>query len=92
MTERDGPNSWRVDVPRGEVSIFPSWALKVVDTERLNAPATRAFEDKRVYVPVARAKRMEARNISEAEQAAALAGPARPRRAARVDYARLARG
>lgn len=92
VTERDGPNSWRVDVPRGEVSIFPSWALKVVDTERLNAPATRAFEDKRVYVPVARAKRMEARNISEAEQAAALAGPARPRRAARVDYARLARG
>ena len=90
VLERNGPNSWRVDVPRGEVSIFPSWALKVVDTKRLNAPAKR---DEKVFVPVARAKRMEARNISEAEQAAALAGPARPKRVAvRPDYARLARG
>ena len=89
VLERNGPNSWRVDVPRGEVSIFPSWALKIVNVAKLNAPAKR---DEKVYVPVARAKRMEARNISEEEQAAALAGPARPRRraAGRPDYARLA--
>ena len=91
VLERNGPNSWLIDVPRGEVSIFPSWAIKVVTVTKLNAPAKR---DEKVYVPVARAKRMEARNISEEEQAAALAGPARPKRraAGRPDYAKLARG
>jgi hypothetical protein len=37
-----------------------------------------------VDVPVVRAKRMEAHNISEVEQAAALAGPAREKRERRA--------
>ncbi len=84
---RNGPNSWRVDVPRGEVRVWPSYALKPVDERE----TPRRKKGPRVNVRVERAKRMEARNISEAEQKAALAAPARPRRqrAARVDYEKL---
>lgn len=94
VLERNGPNSWVVDVPGNEVKIFPSWALKVVDMERLQSGQTSRSSGKKVDVAVERAKRMEARNISEEEQAAALAAPARPRRerAARVDYAALVKG
>lgn len=95
VLERNGPNSWVVDVPGNEVQIFPSWALKVVDMERLQSgPTGRQTQGKKVDVAVERAKRMEARSISEEEQAAALAAPARPRseRAVRRDYAAMARG
>ena len=93
VLERNGPNSWVVDVPGNEVKIFPSWALKVVDMERLQS-GPRQTQGEKVDVAVERAKRMEARNISEEDQAAAIAAPARPRRerAVRRDYAAMARG
>ena len=89
VLDRNGPNSFIVDVPAGEVRIWPFYALKIVKTA-LNAREKPAGP--KVDVKVERAKKMEARNISEDEQAAALAAPARPRRerAARVDYAKLA--
>ena len=92
---RNGPNSFTIDVPAGEVKIWPSYALQVVVGEpQPTAPQELLPSGSKVNVKVVRAKRLEARNISEGEQAAALAAPARPRsaRAARVDYAALAGG
>ena len=91
VSARNGPNSWVVDVAPGEVAIWPSYALRVAE------PAQAHRERKtgqRVDLVVEGQKRLEARNISEAEQAAALAAPARPRRerAERVDYSALASG
>jgi hypothetical protein len=92
VLERNGPNSWVVDVPAGEVKIWPTYALKLVKKALGSREATK--EGLKVSVPVERAKRLEARNISEEEQAAALAAPARPRseRAVRRDYAAMAKG
>jgi hypothetical protein len=91
VLERNGPNSWLIDVPAGEVKIWPSYALKVVDVDRVKASEKKG---PKIDIAVERAKRLEARNISEEEQAAALAAPARPRseRAVRRDYAAMARG
>lgn len=91
VLERNGPNSWVVDVPPGSVKIYPSWALKVVDVGMLQRSMRKG---QKVDVAVERAKRMEARNISPAENAAALAAPAQPRRerAKKVDYAAMAKG
>ena len=91
VLERNGPNSWVIDVPAGEVAIWPSYALKVVDVDRLKASEKKG---PKIDIAVERAKRLEARNISEEEQAAALAAPARPRseRAVRRDYAAMAKG
>ena len=99
---RNGPNSWVVDVPRGEVKIYPSWALKVVGADELRRSLRDAADTttqlhtttRRVDVAVERAKRDFAREISEQEQKANLAAPARPRRerAVRRDYAAMAAG
>jgi hypothetical protein len=91
VLERNGPNSWLIDVPAGDVKIWPSYALKAVDVDRVKASEKKG---PKIDIAVERAKRMEARNISEEEQAAALAAPARPRseRAPRVDYAAMAKG
>jgi hypothetical protein len=72
---RNGPNSWVVDVPHGEVAIWPSYTLRIVK----KALASKA-KGKRVDIKVERAKRMETRNISSAEQKAALKAPARAKR------------
>jgi hypothetical protein len=94
-----------MDVPAGHVKIWPSWALQFLDRTQSNdetwklsiaVPATlesvTTSKPSRVNIPVARAKRLESRNISEEEQAAALAAPARAKRAPRVDYKKLAAG
>ena len=88
VLERNGPNSFVVDVPAGEVRIWPFYAMMVVRKALKSTPAG----GKKVDVKVERAKKLEARNISEEEQAAALAAPAQPRRARakKVDYAKLA--
>ena len=90
VVERVGPNAFRVDVPAGEVSVWPVHSLQVVKKALGQPKEAGPKVDKKVVA----AQRMEAREISEEEQAAALAAPARPRRerAARVDYAALAKG
>ena len=94
MLNRNGPNSFLVDVPAGEVKIWPFYALQVVKKALKAAPAGGKKVDVYVNVKVERAKKLEARNISEEDQAAALVAPARPRRARakRVDYKALSKG
>ena len=90
VLSRAGVNSFLVGTPAGEISIWPVHALQRVGTATVALPAER----ERVDIPVVRVKRMEARNISEAEQEVALAAPARSKRdrAPRVDYKALAKG
>jgi hypothetical protein len=90
VVSRAGPNSFIVDVPRGEVPVWPLHSLQVVGKVLRSASP----EGPRVDKKVVRAQRMEARNISEAEVNEALAAPARERRerAPRVDYKKLASG
>ena len=87
VLSRNGPNSFVVDVPRGEVKIFPHYNLQV--EPETTVPVQRGHKGgPKVNIRVERAKRLENRNISEEEQVAALAAPAKPRseRASRVDY------
>ena len=97
VIKRVGPNSFLVDVPPGEIKVWPSHSLQVVKTlnaplgERKEGPGSRQLVvDKKVV----RAQRMERRNISPEEVKEALAAPARERRerAPRVDYKKLASG
>ena len=86
---RVGPNSFLVDVPPGEIKVWPLHALQIVRKslgERKEGPVI----DKKVV----RAQRLESRNISVEENKEALEAPARPRRerAPRVDYKKLASG
>ena len=72
---RAGPNSYLVDTPAQEAKVWPHWALqKAVGT------ASAKTSGPKVNREVVSAKRLEARNISEDEQAAALASPSRPKR------------
>jgi hypothetical protein len=91
VIERVGPNTFRVDVPAGEVSVWPVHSLQVV-RKALGQKKALTPSTTKVNKKVVAAQRKEARNISEEEQKAALAAPARPRRerAARVDYKALA--
>ena len=88
MLERVGPNSFRVDVPAGEIKIWPHYALQVVHGEPARAEEKGPTVDKKVV----RAQRMEARNVSPEEVKEALAAPAQPRsmRAKKIDYRALA--
>ena len=92
VLERNGPNSFTVGVPAGEVKVWPYYALQVV--KKALASAATASAGSKVNIRVERAKRLEALNISEAEQAAALAAPARPKRerSKKVDYLALSKG
>jgi hypothetical protein len=89
VVERVGPNTFQVDVPAGEVSVWPVHTIQVVK-KALGGRKAGAKVNKRVVA----AQRKEARNISVKEQKAALAAPARPRRkrAPRVDYLKLSKG
>jgi hypothetical protein len=69
---RAGPNSFTVGVPAGEVKVWPYYTLQVVK----KALASTATAGPKVNIRVERAKRLENRNISEEEQAAALAAVA----------------
>ena len=91
VIERAGVNTFLIDVPAGENSIWPVHNLQVVKKALGQPKVAGPKVDKQVVA----AQRMEARNISEEEQAAALAAPAardKRERAPRVDYAKLARG
>ena len=90
IIERVGANTFRIDPPAGENPIWVVHSLQVVRKALGQAKTAGPKIDKAVVA----AQRLEALNISQAEQAAALAAPAQPRRerAARVDYAAMARG
>jgi hypothetical protein len=90
VLSRNGPNSFVVGVPAGEVSVWPFYAMMIVRKSLKSTPAA----GEKVDVKVERAKKLEALNISEAEQAAALAAPARPKRerSKKVDYLALSKG
>jgi hypothetical protein len=85
VIERNGVNSWLIDVPSGEVKIYPSYALQIVDESRLKQ---KTKPSDKVNVKVERFKRLMARDISEEEQQKNLEAPLRPKseRAKRVDY------
>ena len=85
---RNGPNSWLVDVPYGEVKIYPSYALQIVETEVLKKPSKVG---QKVVIADERFKRAFAREISEDEQKRNLEAPLHPRsqRAAKVDYKKM---
>ena len=90
MFEWVGVNSFRIAVAPGQTPIWPVHSLQIVR----KALGQSKEAGPQTVTSVVRAQRIEARNISPEEQAAALAAPARARsaRAARVDYARLAAG
>ena len=79
VLSRNGPNSFVVDVPRGEVKIFPHYNLQVEPETTVPLPVGHKGGPK-VNIRVERAKRLENRNISEEEQVAALVAPAREKR------------
>ena len=76
VLKRNGVNSFVIDVPPGEVRIWPVHSLKVagLDEEKTGPGGAK------VDIAVERAKRLESRNISEEEAAVALAAPAAPKR------------
>ena len=81
VLSRNGVNSFIIDVPPGEVSIWPVHSLLVADPKE---SATLTKSGLKVDIVVARAKRLEARNISEEEAEAALAAPAVKKRVSRL--------
>ena len=101
ISARDGVNSWVVNVEPGEVSIWPKHSIKILSNEESDKITDKLLEEEataeinkssqkknsdRVNIKVATAQPMEDRNISPEERAIALAAPARPKRAKRVDY------
>jgi hypothetical protein len=86
VLERNGANSWLVDVPYGEVRIYPSYAMQIVEEEALKKPKKVG---QKVNIKDERMKRIFAREISEEEQQRNLEAPARPKRADRVDYTKM---
>jgi hypothetical protein len=87
VIQRVGPNSFLVDVPPGEITIWPLHSLQVVKKSLSSAVSGPKIDKAAVS-----AQRMEARNISPEEVKAVQAAPARPRseRAKKVDYRALA--
>jgi hypothetical protein len=81
VLSRNGVNSFIIDVPPGEVGIWPVHSLLVADPKEVVTTRTRGGP--KVDIAVARAKRLELRNIDEDEQAAALAAPAAKKRASK---------
>ena len=77
VLDRNGVNSFIVDVPPGEVRIWPVHSLLVADAKEVPVPKKNG---QKVNMLVERAKRLELRNIDEDEQAAALAAPAAKKR------------
>ena len=90
VVARAGPNSFIVDVGRGEVPVWPLHSLQIVRKAHHTASPSGPVVDKAVV----RAQRMEARNIAPEEVKESLEAPARARRerAPRVDYKKLAKG
>jgi hypothetical protein len=82
VLSRNGVNSFVVDVPAGEVKIWPAHSLLVASPNEV-APTRSTNSGPKVDIAVARAKRLELRNINEEEQAEALAAPAAKKRASK---------
>jgi hypothetical protein len=80
VLDRNGVNSFIVDVPPGEVKVWPAHSLLVADPKE---SVTLTKSGLKVDIAVARAKRLEARNLSLEENAAALAAPAATKRVSR---------
>ena len=77
VLSRHGPNSYIIDVPPGEITIWPAHSIQIVykvDSESLPAPGPKV--DKKVV----HAQRAEYLNIDGEEQAEALAAPADKKR------------
>ena len=83
---RAGVNSFRVNTPPGETTIWPVHSLQVVHKALGGATKAGPKVDKAVVA----AERMEALNISEEEQAAALAAPAAKKRVSKPTAKALA--
>ena len=66
-----------MDVPPGEVKVWPAHSLLVADSKEV--PAAKKSGQK-VNILIERAKRLELRNIDEDEQEAALSAPATKKR------------
>jgi len=76
VLSRHGPNSFIIDVPAGEITIWPVHSIQVVDGKLDPTP----LPGPRVKRKVVAKQRLEYLNIDGMEQAAALAGPARAKR------------
>ena len=90
VVERVGANTFKVDVPAGEVSIWPVHSIMPIKKALGQAKPAGPKVDKKVVA----AKKKEALSISPAENKAALAAPARAKRdrAKKVDYLALSKG
>jgi len=87
VLSRNGVNSWVVDVPPGEVTIWPSYTLRVVGTAEKQSEAKNKKSPNRVDLVVESQKRAFAREISEEEQEAnMLPEGAKRRTRAKVNY------
>ena len=78
VLSRNGPNSFIIDAPPGEVRVFPHYALQIEPATSV-APQ-RAVGGPKVVIRVERAKNRESLNRSEESQVAALAAPAKAKR------------
>ena len=76
VLSRHGPNSFIIDVPAGEITIWPVHSIQVVDGKLDPTP----LPGPRVKRKAVAAARLEYLNRDGVEQAAALAGPARAKR------------
>ena len=87
VLERVGPNAFKVDVPAGEVSVWPVHSLQIVKKALGQAKPAGPQVDKKVVA----AKKKEVFSISPSENEATLAVPAGPKRerAKKIDYAKL---
>ena len=77
VLDRNGVNSFIVDVPPGEVKVWPAHSLLVADPKEIPSPKKNG---QKVNILVERAKRLELRNIDEGEQEATLSAPATKKR------------
>jgi hypothetical protein len=88
VVKRAGVNSFIIDVAAGENPIWAFHALQVVKKALGQSQQAGPKIDKAVVA----AQTAFAREISEEEQAANLAAPAREKRATKVDYLKLSKG
>ncbi len=90
VLSRNGVNSWVVDVPPGEVKIWPSYAIRVVsETEaktKTKKTKQQVAKGERVDLVVESQKRAFAREISEEEQEANTLPEGKKRTRAKVNY------
>jgi len=83
VLDREGPNSWIIDVPKGEVKVWATHSIQIApEDERVST-----LKSTKTVPAVVKAQRLEELSISAAEQKEALSGPKRSTRARKVNYA-----